>query len=329
MTGLSGIVDDLEGVALEVAQRQPPVVSSRVLAFLSKVAHVVDQAYRDVLALLIDVKYVGDDAFQTGEIRDFQRRAERILETSHYRDAEEICSRLRTLRDAHLSDLLGLVGQDAGGQWRALFDLIEDREGGIIRMIREELWRLSQALDHARGPADLESLREIASEAGAQVRRDLADLSAFTNRILGLSGQAGLMEMLRDGRPPSLVVKEISLMVDQRQQHTYTTGDNSVLIGAGATTGDVSLQQGAPIDLAALAAELDTLRAAMKAQATGAAEEDVAIGAVAAAQAAAKAGDESGALKALKSAGKWALGVAEKVAAPIATAALKPLLGLP
>jgi len=329
MGGLSGIVDDLEGVALEAVQNQPPVVSARILAFLTKVAHVVDQAYRDVLALLIDVKYVGDDALSAGEIRDFQRRAEQILEISHYRDAEEICSRLRTLKDVYENELQAMVGPGDSGQWAGLFNLINDRESRIVMMIREELWRLSQTLDTVKGPADLEALREIAGEAARQIKRDLSDLTTFTNRILGLSGRAGLVEMLRDGRPQSMVVREISVMVDQRQQHTYSTGDNSVLVGAGASTGDIHIQQGAGLDLAALAQDLNKLRAEMKAQAAGTAEEDVAIGAVATAQAAAQQGDEKGALKALKGAGKWALSVAEKVAVPIAVAALKPLLGVP
>lgn len=66
--------------------------------------------------------------------------------------------------------------------------------------------------------------------------------------------------------------------------------------------------------------ELAKLRWAMKAEAKGEAEEDVALGEIAKAEAAAKSGHEKGALQALKSAGTWAVSVADTIGVGVAIA---------
>jgi uncharacterized protein YjbI with pentapeptide repeats len=76
-------------------------------------------------------------------------------------------------------------------------------------------------------------------------------------------------------------------------------------------------------DLPKLAEELGRLRNAMKGESTGAPEHDKAIGAVAGAEKAATKGDDSAALQYLRSAGKWTLGIAEKISVPLAVEALK------
>lgn len=76
------------------------------------------------------------------------------------------------------------------------------------------------------------------------------------------------------------------------------------------------------IDLPALAGELDILRAELRKQASEP-EHDMAIGAVAAAQAEAKKGDGSKAMEYLSKAGQWALDIAVKVGVPVAIEALK------
>ncbi len=328
---LHGVVSDIEAVALRAAKDQPPEISARVLAFLTKVAHVVDQAYRDVLALLIDLRFIGDDALATGEIQDLRRRVALVLETSRYRDAEEICSRLKSLKETYLADLQQYVDPYQRNQWTGLFGLIEEREGRIVSMIQSQLYELDRALQHADTPADLERLRRMASSKTGSIKADLSDLNTFTNQILGLGGDPGLLEMLRDERTQSTVVKQISVMVDKRQEHKYG-GDHSVIIGASATTGDIHnihRQKTSDVDLVQLAKELSALRHAMRAAASGDPEEDVAIGAVAKAETEAKAGNGPAAVTSLKNAGRWALGVAEKIGVGVAIGVLKPIVCAP
>lgn len=106
---------------------------------------------------------------------------------------------------------------------------------------------------------------------------------------------------------------------------TYNVGQG---VGVGRnvrmknTTVNQFQAQAQTIDLPALASELDTLRAELKKQATEP-EHDMAIGAVAAAQAEAKKGDGSKAMEYLSKAGSWALDVAVKVGVPVAIEALK------
>jgi hypothetical protein len=86
------------------------------------------------------------------------------------------------------------------------------------------------------------------------------------------------------------------------------------------------IQSESQIDLPVLADQLGKVRAEMKKEATEP-EHDVA-GAVAAAEAAAKNGDEKSALEHLKTAGLWTLGIAVQLGMPVAIDALKKSAGL-
>ena len=77
-----------------------------------------------------------------------------------------------------------------------------------------------------------------------------------------------------------------------------------------------------------LADELQQLRSAMAAQRDDSPEKDMAIGAVAGAQAAASRGDRDGTMAFLKQAGKWALETATAIGTPIAEAMIKSSMGL-
>ncbi|GGE39521.1 hypothetical protein GCM10011360_28980 [Primorskyibacter flagellatus] len=81
------------------------------------------------------------------------------------------------------------------------------------------------------------------------------------------------------------------------------------------------------LDLTSLASELETLRKALRSEATEL-EHDVAIGEIAAAQAAAASGDGPKALEHLRNAGNWALDIASKIGTGVATAAIKSGLGI-
>jgi hypothetical protein len=87
-------------------------------------------------------------------------------------------------------------------------------------------------------------------------------------------------------------------------------------------------QSGPSIDLQTLATELATLRQHLRRQAAVEPDHDVAIGAIAEAEKAAKAGNGPKVLEQLSKAGQWALGNAEKIGVGIAIAALKAALGL-
>jgi hypothetical protein len=100
--------------------------------------------------------------------------------------------------------------------------------------------------------------------------------------------------------------------------------------GPNAHAHDMTFQQllsKSGFDLPRLAQELAQLRSVMKAEAEGTTEQDEAIGAVAAAEKAAGRGDGTAALQRLKAAGKWSLGIAEKIGVSVATEAIKAAMG--
>jgi hypothetical protein len=112
---------------------------------------------------------------------------------------------------------------------------------------------------------------------------------------------------------------------------TYTAGQVGAM-GPQAEAHDTSFQEinaqrFNQIDTQMLAVELATLRQEMRRAATGP-EEDVAIGQIAAAEVAAKQGDAAGAVRLLKSAGKWALEIASKIGVNVASEVIKKSVGL-
>ncbi len=123
----------------------------------------------------------------------------------------------------------------------------------------------------------------------------------------------------------STIVQEIT-MGDR-----YTAGQVGAQ-GPGAHAHDMTFNQiwaqsQDRIDLGALAGDLASLRGHLRNEAS-APEHDSAIGAVANAEIAAKAGDGPGALAWLAKAGQWAFDNASKIGVGVATAALKAALGV-
>jgi hypothetical protein len=113
-----------------------------------------------------------------------------------------------------------------------------------------------------------------------------------------------------------------------KEGDTYNVGQG-VGVGRNVKMDNVVVNQvqGAEsLDLPALAAELAQLRFEMKKQATDP-EHDVAVGAVAATESAAKNGDEKSVLDHLKTVGQWALDVGVKIGVPIAIEAIKKASG--
>ena len=110
------------------------------------------------------------------------------------------------------------------------------------------------------------------------------------------------------------------------------TGDTNInhgqagVIGRDGHAHDMTFQQvqnqGA-LDLPRLTEELARLRAAMKQETEGTAEQDEAIGEVAKAEKAAGQGDDRTMLRHLKTAGAWTLGIAEKIGVAVAAEAIK------
>jgi hypothetical protein len=114
---------------------------------------------------------------------------------------------------------------------------------------------------------------------------------------------------------------------------TYENKGQAGVIGPNAQVGSITInaaqfeERTRDVDFAQLAAELETLKAQMKAAADSA-EQFEKVAAVAKAADAAKAGDKPGVLAALQKAGRWALDIAGKIAVPVAIKAIGAAIGL-
>ena len=109
---LQRLVDDIEKVALDASQRLPPHILGEVLAFLTKVSHVLEQAYRDVIPILIDVKYLDAQALHNRTPMEIGKKLDLVMSVSHYRDAEEICSSLKALKGTYLNELARYISTE-------------------------------------------------------------------------------------------------------------------------------------------------------------------------------------------------------------------------
>ncbi len=300
----------------------------RILAFLAKVSQVVDQAFSDVLAVLIEVKFLGPEDFDTGRIRELQREVNLLVARSYYRDAVEICSRLKHLRgqfDDQIRPLIDRLGES--DRWRDVFWLIEEREGRIITLVESAVRDLDQQLSSAT-IADLPRLKSAAAERAQTVRLAVSELRGLTNEILGLSGADGLLELTDDRSElqsrTAAFINQGQVFLNQDRYEVHQAG----AVGPGARADRTVFRNISPgNNLLRLAPDLAKLREAMVSNSSSPAHY-VAVGEVAAAEQAANAGDEPSALEHLKKAGKWALDVATKIGSEVAAAALRTSLGL-
>ncbi|MBP1146083.1 hypothetical protein JOE33_003006 [Pseudomonas sp. PvP027] len=129
-----------------------------------------------------------------------------------------------------------------------------------------------------------------------------------------------------------------ALIIQQFIGKEFSMGDQYNITGQAGAVGPSSkaennifnqaLQQaGATLDFAALAAELEILRKSLRAQATDF-DHDQAIVSIGAAESSAMIQDGEGALKHLKSAGKWAFDMATEIGTSVAAQAIQKAMGL-
>ncbi len=294
-------------------------------------SQVAEQALQDILTVLIDIKYLEPADINSSRINTLQKQIDLLTARSRYRDVEEICSRLHHLSDQYREQIAPLVSDlaDAHG-WQGMFGLINEHEGRLINIVHQTTFELKERLSRV----DTHSLMSLNQFAGTQldmVTLTLNQLRELSNRILGLSGTSGLLELTvgsRGGKTfESLFVNQGGIHMGDR----YEVGQAGA-VGPGShsehnTFNQIWNKSSGDLDLKQLANELTELRKGLAARATSP-EEFVAVGQVAAAEKAAGAGDGPSALEHLKSAGTWVWDFATKIGVGVATAAAKSALGL-
>ncbi len=297
-----------------------------VLRFINKVVQVVDQAFEDVYAVLVDVRLLQPGDLVSGRLVEVRRDVALLLSRSRYRDAEEICSRLHHLSEDYSATIRPIVaGIEDRQAWEQVYYLLDEYEGRIISMVQSVIEDIDRMLE-AVTVSDLPAVRVAAGARAEDVRTALRQLGGLRNQILGLSQGAGLLELMNgdDRAQVTTMIQEVH-MGDSYQ----VTG--AAAVGPHARADHVSINQTwnelAGIDLATLSGELEALRREMRSQ-SAAPQHDMATAEVAAAQVAAQEGDGPRVAQHLAKAGSWALGVATAIGTTVASAALKAALGV-
>jgi hypothetical protein len=303
----------------------------RVLAFIAKVSQVAEQALQDVIAVLVDIKYLTPADLSSSRLHELQKQIELLTMRSRYRDVEEICSRLHHLSDHYHRQIAPLVsGIQDGHGWQGIFGLINEHEGRLIMLVHHTTHELQERLRRVE-PATLDQLTHFAATQLSAVREALDQLRELSNQILGLSGTEGLLELTAgaavSGTTLSVFLNRGNVTMSNDRYEVGQAG----AVGPGSHASNINFNQiwnktEGKIDVEQLAGELTALRTALAGQAS-APDHYVAVGEVAAAEKAAATGDGPGALEHLKKAGVWVWDVATKIGIGVATAAAKSALG--
>jgi uncharacterized protein YjbI with pentapeptide repeats len=134
--------------------------------------------------------------------------------------------------------------------------------------------------------------------------------------------------VIRSGQTIIGKITNPAVIEGSMSRDTYNISGQAGAVGPDAHAHDMTFQQiQNSLDLSKLAEELGRLRSVMKQETEGTREQDKAVAAVAEAEEAAIKGDGPTALRHLRTAGKWALGIAEKIGVSVAADAIKKALG--
>jgi hypothetical protein len=217
MQALGEIADELGDLArTAAASNADPFQLRQILRFIGQVIQIVDQSFETVYGLLIELRYLSEKDVSEGRHIALCKELDLLLAKSHYRNALEICSRLRHLRELYDTAVAPIVqdqGLDPAG-WHTVLQLIDEYEGAIVGVIGKTVDDL-RALLNGPMPSSLTDLRNLSAERADMLRRALVRLRDLNSRILGLSGHEGLLELTETNRG-SLAQVFISQNFDQR-----------------------------------------------------------------------------------------------------------------
>lgn len=333
------VVDEIKDVLYQSASDAAvsPSDLRDILSFLTKVTQVVDQSFQDVYTLAIELSYVTLADLTSGRIKRLQQGLDLLVGHSHYREAEEICSRLKHLRIRFEDFVKPAVSHlSTERDWSSLFWLIEEREGRIIMLVNQATWEMRQQIEelsNRKRPTEnsVKQINRSARKLVDELRPLIGDLRNLTNEILGLSGRPGFLELTEDrrqlSRAASIVVNKGALYMSRDTFNVQQAGAVGPHASATNTTfNQVAAQLAANFDMRQLGDQLQQLRQEMLKNATDA-DHYASVAAVAKAEEATKINDTSTLFASLKSAGRWALDTATKIGVSVAAKAIEGAIG--
>ena len=231
--------DMVEKVATDREINNPDL--RRVLRFIIKVAQVVDQAFRDIYAVLIEFKYLTVDDVRSGRLQDLKRELELLRARDRFRDAEQICSRLHHLSEQYEDQIHQIILHlEDPGRWHLMFKLLGEYEGWIIDAVNRTIFELESMLRESSNETSVDRINQLASEKIDTIRTLLVKLQSLCDQILGFSGRTGFIELTETDR--SSLEKQVNVFFQDRST-TYGNRTDLKNVSGQTAVGSNILQE--------------------------------------------------------------------------------------
>lgn len=228
------LVDEIdsfvESAAVSPQLNEPDV--RVILRFVSQVITVVEQSFQDVLSVLIEIKLLRPADLQSGHVDELRRSVAMLTARSRFRDALEVCSKLKHL-GAHYHEFIRPIvdRMNTGTQWWGLLNLINEHEGAVIRLIEESAMEMDEMLADI-DERKLPNVRDRAAQQTVVLKAHLGSMHDLNAQILGLSGKPGFIELTTNRRE---LKHKVTIYMDKPDLSTNTQnvtfGDNNVFGG--------------------------------------------------------------------------------------------------
>jgi hypothetical protein len=180
---------------------------------------------------LIEIQHLTAQELANHRAIELQKQLSMLTAKSYFREALEICSRLRHLQNTfHEFVEPSVVKLPDASNWSTLFRMLDEHEGAVIPLVEGSATKYLGLLSQV-DEASLPALRDEARKDADAMKAALVTLRDLNTRIVGLSGRTGFLEITQTREA---IEREISIMIDNRNQSTNVNISNS-------TTGDVNV----------------------------------------------------------------------------------------
>jgi hypothetical protein len=199
------LVEQLEKMVLSVTSDRNINDSDlrRVLRFVSKIVQVVNQAFLNIYPILIEIKFLKMEDLQTGKLPEILKELELLNSRDYYRDIELICGQLKELSNQYkeqIEPIIHCLNINTRENFEQVFMLLEQHEGYIMFIIKEMTYKLRYSLTRINSPLKLEKVKKDVEKDAEKFRITLDELQVISNKILGISGKDGFLELTETNR---------------------------------------------------------------------------------------------------------------------------------
>jgi Effector-associated domain 11 len=173
--------------------------SRKVLRFISKLTQVINQAFNNIYPILIEVSLLRDSDLGSDKIQDLRREVKLLSARDYYRNVELICGQLNELQAQYQANIEPIISHFTDVQkkeFKEVLHLLDQHEGYLIGMVNSMIYEIDMKLDGLDQKQSVSDVVGFASEHAKEFKKSLNELNLLSNKILGISGKEGLLELL-------------------------------------------------------------------------------------------------------------------------------------